>query len=525
MVELYDVVVIGSGFGGAVVAARLAEAGRSVCLLERGRRWEPGDFPRSFSAVEGAVWDEARNYGFLDYRTFRRIDVVQGSGVGGGSLVYFNVQLRAPAPIFDRPEWPTHVTSAVLDTYYGRVTPMIEARALQPPAGERMPPRTQAFVDAAGAAGYDARLVPIAVHTGASRAHPVSGLTQEPCAYTADCLLGCRPRSKNSLDVTYLPWGERHGLEIRPLHVAERIEALDDGYAVTSRQLDPERPRSWEHSIVRGRKLVIAGGSLGSTELLLKARDVHRTLPKLPSALGRRFSPNGDMIFAGTIDADRKMDPSDGPSITAGAFVQRPGSSHLIQVQDLGYPPSFTSLADGSVPSIKRLRSTIGAGVSYVRAARGGLPFRGALLFGGSFVPHLLPYLGMGTDAADGRFGLDERGRLKLDWDPSASKPMFDEMEAAMRRISGALGGDFMRSPPWRPPFRRLLTAHPLGGCVMSDSPGQGVVDHRGEVWGHPGLYVTDAAVIPGPLAVNPSLTIAALAERAAHWMVHGSEA
>jgi len=119
LAELYDVVVIGSGFGGAVVAARLAEAGRSVCLLERGRRWEPGDFPRSFSAVEGAVWDEARNYGFLDYRTFRRIDVVQGSGVGGGSLVYFNVQLRAPAPIFDRPEWPTRVTSSVLDTRLG----------------------------------------------------------------------------------------------------------------------------------------------------------------------------------------------------------------------------------------------------------------------------------------------------------------------------------------------------------------------------------------------------------------------
>jgi cholesterol oxidase len=97
-------------------------------------------------------------------------------------------------------------------------------------------------------------------------------------------------------------------------------------------------------------------------------------------------------------------------------------------------------------------------------------------------------------------------------------------METAMRRISGALGGDFMRSPPWRPPFRRL-TAHPLGGCAMSYGPGSGVVDHRGQVWGHPGLYVADAAVIPGPLAVNPSLTIAALAERTAHWMVHGSEA
>ncbi len=94
-----------------------------------------------------------------------------------------------------------------------------------------------------------------------------------------------------------------------------------------------------------------------------------------------------------------------------------------------------------------------------------------------------------------------------------------------MKGLSRALGGDFLRSPPWHPPFRRLLTAHPLGGCVMSDSPANGVVDHRGEVWDHPGLFVADGSVIPGPLAVNPSLTIAALAERTAHWMVHGREA
>lgn len=527
MAQIYDVVVIGSGFGGAVVAARLAEAGRSVCLLERGRRWGPAEYPRSFSAAEDAVWDESRNYGFLDYRVFHRIDVVQGSGVGGGSLHYFNVQLRAPAAIFARPEWPAPVTSPVLATYYDRVAPMIESQPLEPPAGHRMPARTQAFLDAAAGAGYQSHLVPIAVHTGATRAHPLSGLNQEPCAYTADCLLGCRPRSKNSLDVTYLPWGEGHGLEIRPLHVAERIDPLpmEGGFAVTSRRLDPDRPGSGEHSRVEGRQLVLSGGALGSTELLLKARDLYRTLPKLPATLGRRFSPNGDMIFAGTLDAERDVDPSDGPSITAGAFVQPPGSRHLVHVQDLGYPPAFTSLAEASVPSIRRLRATLGAGVSYLRAAGGGPPFRSALLFGGSFVPHMLPYLGMGTDAADGRFRLDGHGQLALDWDPAASKPMFDEMEAAMRRISAALGGKFMRSPPWRPPFRRLLTAHPMGGCVMSDSPDDGVVDHRGEVWGHPGLYVADSAVIPGPLAVNPSLTIAALAERTAHWMVHGSEA
>ena len=93
-----------------------------------------------------------------------------------------------------------------------------------------------------------------------------------------------------------------------------------------------------------------------------------------------------------------------------------------------------------------------------------------------------------------------------------------------MRRFSRALGGQFVRSLPWRRPLRRLLTAHPLGGCVMSDSPDAGVVNDRGEVWGHPGLFVSDASVIPGPLAVNPALTIAALAERTAQWMVHGRE-
>ena len=525
MAEIYDVVVIGSGFGGAVVAARLAEAGRRVCLLERGRRWEPADYPRSFSAAEGAVWNEASNYGFLDYRVFRRIDVIQGCGVGGGSLHYFNVQLRAPAAIFDRPEWPAAVDSSVLATYYDRIAPMIQSQPLEPPAGERVPARTRAFLDAAGVAGYSAHLVPIALHTGATRAHPVSGLTQEPCAYTADCLLGCRSRSKNSLDVTYLPWGERHGLEIRPLHVAERIEPVENGYMVTSRRLDPDQPGSWEHCQVRGRSIVLAAGTLGSNELLMTARDVHRTLPRLPAALGHRFSPNGDMLFAGTLGTDASVDPSHGPSITAGAFVQPPGSSNLIHVQDLGFPPAFTSLADGTVPTTKRMRSTLGAATSYVRAARGGPPFRGALLFGGSFIPNFIPYLGMGTDAANGRFGLDHHGQLTLDWDPTSSKPMFDEMEAAMRKLSRALGGDFMRSPPWRLPFRRLLTAHPLGGCAMSDSPDRGVVDHRGEVWGHPGLFVADGSVIPGPLAVNPSLTIAALAERTAQWMVHGREA
>jgi len=414
----------------------------------------------------------------------------------------------------------------LLDTYYDRAGAVIGCGTVDPAAtGRPLPERTAAFLAGARGAGYDPQLVPLAIHTGPARRHPTSGLVQDPCTYTADCLLGCRPRAKNSLDVTYVPLGERLGMEVRPLHVVERVEAEGDGgYAVTARRLDPDRPGSFDRVRVAGRELVLSAGTLGSTELLLRA---HRQgdLPRLPPTLGRRFSTNGDMLFAGTVGVDRVVDPSSGPSITAGAFVQQPGSAHVISVQDLGYPPALTSLFDGTLPLPSRVRSLGQAAAGYVHAAREGTSFPARRLFGGSFVPHFLPYLGIGTDAGDGVFRLDRRGRLRIDWDPSASAPMYDEMEDAMRRMSAALGGDFARSLPWRRPFRRLLTAHPLGGCAMSDSPAAGVVDHRGQVWGHPGLFVADGSVIPGPLAVNPSLTIAAVAERTAQWMVHGREA
>jgi cholesterol oxidase len=390
----YDVVVVGSGFGGAVVAARLAEAGRSVCLLERGRRWEPSEYPRSFSQTRRAVWDPSSTYGFLDYRVFPRIDVVQGAGVGGGSLHYFNVQLRAPETIFSRPEWPASLTRRQLDPYYDRIQAVIEASPLRPPQGEVIPERTRAFQAAASKAGYDAHLVPIAVHTGPTRTNPVSGAVQQPCTFNADCLLGCRAHAKNNLDLTFIPLGEHHGLTLRPLHVAEQIRPNPrGGYTVVARQLDPEQPGRFERSEVTGTSLVISAGSVGSTELLLQARDLHRTLPNLPAALGRHFSPNGDMIFAGTLGADIDVDPSHGPSITVGAFVNSPDSANVVSLQDLGFPPSLTSILDELLPVPAKLIDTGKAIASYAGALAGRNPFRAEDLFGGSSIPRFLPYL------------------------------------------------------------------------------------------------------------------------------------
>lgn len=526
---LHDVIVVGSGFGGAITAMRLARAGRDVVVLERGKRWDAVEYPRTVHEVASSMWDEDEHHGFLDYRVFNRLDVIQGCGVGGGSLHYFNVHLRTAAHIFDRPEWTGPISRDVLDPYYELAEEMCEARPLTPPAGRAMPARTRHFMEAARKAGMDPALVPLALHTGELRRHPHSGKLQGPCDFSSNCLLGCQPRAKNSLDMTYIPAGEAAGMEVRPLHEVDHLAPGPDDTWVLHVKVHGA-PGEHTRTTLRARQVVLAAGSLGSTEILLRSRDQARTLPRLPPALGRRFSGNGDMLFAATGQTPMLIDPAHGPSISAGVDVSKPGSPHTVTVQDLGLPAPFFWLLEGLAPGRRRLGTLLGAVGRYIGDALdldlggGQIRFEGDQLFEGGRTTNLMPYLGMGTDAADGVMELDPEGRLDIDWDPEASKEMFDEMDEAMARLSDALGGRHVRSLLWRWPARRLLTAHPLGGCPMGLDPVTSVVDHRGRVHGHPGLYVIDSAMIPGPLAVNPSATISALAERAVHWMLHGED-
>ena len=167
-------VVIGSGFGGSITACRLAQAGRHVCVLERGRRWSNVDFPRSPSQIaRNAFWDpEHGRFGLLDYRVFSRMQVIQGCGVGGGSLHYFNVHLSPPAAIFKDPRWPAEIDLDTLAPYYGLAADMLDAAPLSPPAGRSLPTRTTAFLQACKDARHPAELVPLAVYTGPGRRIP-----------------------------------------------------------------------------------------------------------------------------------------------------------------------------------------------------------------------------------------------------------------------------------------------------------------------------------------------------------------
>lgn len=521
MKNSYDAVVIGSGFGGAITACRLAQAGYSVCILEKGRRWLKTDFPRSpVEVLNRALWQERQRQGFIEYLSFPRMDVVQGCGVGGGSLHYFNVCRQPPAAIFEQPRWPKSITLQSLAPYYQQAKGVLEAKPLEPPQGRELPLRTQAFTAAVRAYGREAEVMDIAVYTDASVRD-----TQSACNYCGSCLFGCHVHAKNTLDLNYIPLAERHGAEVFPLHKAEKIEPDGQHYKVHISRLQPAGGGTAETLTVRAGKVIVAAGTLGSTELLLKCRDVYKSLPRLSSTLGQYFSGNGDMLFAGTLYPDKMIDPSSGPSITAGVGFADQGQH--IYIEDLGYPDPLLWYINGTLPTLQRWWYGVRLKWNYLLASlelsrQSRQDVEIAWLFRGGITMNLLPYLGMGTDAADGVLALGDDNRVMVRWSHRNSRRMFKEMERHLRGLSRRSGGKYVRSFLWGWPFRKLLTAHPLGGCVLSTHEQEGVVDEFGQVWNYPNLYVADGSIIPTALAANPSATISALAERIAFHMIHG---
>ena len=290
MAQRFDVIVVGSGFGGAVAACRLAEAGARVLVLERGRRWAKEDYPRG----PGDAWlyDPARPHllnGWLDLRFFPGMAVLQGAGVGGGSLCYSSVLLEAPAERFGE-GWPADINHAELAPYYAKARGMLAAGPIPPGQHTR---RSKLLQGAAEKLGLGGRFLdpPLAVsfdpawnyglddplNTKHSKAFVnAQGQPQGTCVHLGNCDIGCDVRAKNTLDLNYLPAAERRGAEVRPLHVVRRVEPDGAGYRVAFDRVEGGRLTPGEE---RADRVVLAAGSLGSTELLLRCRDEHRTLP------------------------------------------------------------------------------------------------------------------------------------------------------------------------------------------------------------------------------------------------------
>ena len=549
MEEHFDAVVVGSGFGASAAACRLAQAGRSVLVLERGRSYPPGSFPRSPRGLASNLWDPSAGlYGMFDLWAFRGIESVVSSGLGGGSLIYANVALRKDPAWFvddapDRPPQPWPVTYADLEPYYEAAEAMLGVQRYPfDVAPYSATAKTQAIRYAAELLGLDWQLPPLAVSFASPGQPPapgqplfeerpnLHGLPRATCRLCGECDLGCNDGSKNTLDYTYLSRAVDAGAQIRTLCEVRRIDPRDSGggYRVGYLHRDPDSPRAARSVAVTADRLVIGAGTFGSTYLLLRNR---AAFPALGPALGTRFSGNGDLLtflrrsrrIVEQAAVPRPLDPEYGPVITSAIRMPDTLDGHGpagrgFYIED-GGNPSFldwiVQAADAPSTAARLGRFAARRLWSHLR----GRPLANisgdvAGLFGGGLASSTaMPVLAMGRDIPDGTFRL-RGGNLELDWTTRNSSAYFDRVEATMRQIAQVLHASLANTPLWL--FKRVITVHPLGGVPMGASPDRGVVDQWGESFAYPGLHVVDGSVMPGPVGPNPSLTIAAFAERAA---------
>lgn len=566
----FEVVVVGSGYGGAVAAARLAsatdETGNplSVCLLERGREYVPGTFPSRFSELPGHVrfsrFDDPKPKGQLDglydFRIGADVSTLLGSGLGGGSLINANVAVHPHNDVWDDPAWPEALRNDLprlkaCFTDAGNILGAAEAQTAglhKFRALERVAQRIEP--------GLKPQAAEIAVTT-VNGPNPQT-VEQKACIGCGDCVTGCNFWAKNTLAMNYLPEAKRYGTRIFTNVTVTRVEKADGFWRVWFRLTAEEHPpREPRERAVRARHVILAAGTFGSTEILMRSR-VHGL--RLSDVLGRRFSGNGDMISVLYGQSDRvNAAPEEtkdfrarkvGPTIT-GIVEHGATRADRIVIEELAIPAPLRRLFEEVVTSAA-LPVRLARRDDEVHAPAGDDP---AAVDPGR-IDNCSIFAAMGDDGARGRLELVQGwetaagdGAIRIAW-PKAGADLLYEKQDALLRCSEEPGSLYLPSPLWKPlpealskmlsgpkPDGKLFTVHPLGGCPMGDHAEVGVVDHIGRVYdgdegtsAHDGLLVLDGSIIPTALGINPLLTIAALAERAVElyaascgWVIGGN--
>ena len=537
--EVVDVIVIGSGYGAGVCAARLAEAGAKVCVLERGREFTAGKFPSKL----GDIWDNVQ----LDNSWLRRghrlglynchvgsdLDVVVGCGLGGTSLINASVTIKPDDWVFQQDAWPEAIRSEArngrLGRYFQRAWDVLQP---SPFPETRRTPRKLSAMEQNGASRCT-----INVNFDRSRKHNSIGVPQRACTSCGDCVTGCNKRAKKTLCFTYLPIAKSYGAKIfvqcDVQHLA-RQGGRDGLWEVHFQRLETGHEPIRATQRLRARTVILGAGVMGTTGILLRSRDEGMPLSR---TLGERFSGNGDAI-ALAYDCEQRLDTVGSPRTSA----RHPTGATILGVIDhrAGAGQDGIIIEEGAFPSgTAGLLRKLLEGVALVAGheTRPGCAnrlrewldrardFFGIATAEGALNRTLL-FLLMGHDGAGGKVELDSRGRTRISWANLDKLPVFGRENAFAQKINEALRGTFIADPlDSRLLMNNLITVHPLGGCAMGDD-GAAVVDHAGRVrfddgTVQPGLYVADASLIPTSLGVNPLWTITALAERvAAHAVV-----
>jgi cholesterol oxidase len=527
----YDVIVVGSGFGGSVSALRLAEKGYRVGVLEAGARFEDEDFATSSFDVDKYLFrPELGCYGIQRIDALRDCLILSGAGVGGGSLVYANT-LYEPLPAFYRdPQW-RDITDwrSELAPFYDQAKRMLGVveNPLRTPSDEVMEKVARDM-------GVEDTFHPTPVGVffggpeqakGESVADPYfggAGPERNTCLGCGECMTGCRHNAKNTLVKNYLYLAEQLGARVHALTTVENVRPLEGGgYAVDVRYTKAKIRRQAVRRTLTAEQVVFSASALGTQRLLFRMRD-RGHLPALSARLGHLSRTNSESIL-GAIAPDTSVDYSQGVAITSSFHPDEHTHIEPVRYGKGSNAMSLmqTVLTDGEGP-LPRWRTWL---KEMWREKANVLDLYDLRHWSERTVIALVMQT---LDNSITTFA--KRGRLTRRWYLSsrqghgAPNPTWIPVaNQAVRKMADILGGKPGGSIG--EPFNRPLTAHFIGGCTIGQSPETGVIDPYQRIFNYPGLHVVDGSAISANLGVNPSLTITAQAERAmAFWPNKGEQ-
>ncbi|MGW5153908.1 FAD-dependent oxidoreductase [Nonomuraea wenchangensis] len=513
----FDVIVIGSGFGGSVAALRLAEKGYRVGVLEAGRRFDATTLPVTSWRIRDFLWAPwlglkgIQRIHLLRGERGSKVMVLAGAGVGGGSLVYANTLYEPLAPFFDDPQW-AGITDwrAELAPHYDQAKRMLGVvpNPTFTPADEIMT-RVAAKMGVAGTF----RLAPVGVYFGPDGVDPYfggAGPARRGCVECGACMTGCRFGAKNMLTENYLHLAERAGARIYPECTVTSVRPLPSGgYQVCAHRTgSPLRRRTFA-----ARQVVFAAGTYGTQRLLHKLRD-EGVLPRLSSRLGALTRTNSEALLG----VERLG--SGGEKLNGGVAI----TSSIHPDAETHIEPIRYGAGSNAMGLLRTL--LVDGGQNRWRAfAREAArrPLRTLRLFDlrrwseRTIIALVMQAKDNSITVRRSRFGLRSslgHGEPNPTWIPAGHE--------AVRHAAAEIGG--MAGGTWLDLFDIPTTAHFLGGCAIGDSPGTGVIDPYHRMYGHEGLHVVDGSAVSANLGVNPSLTITAQAERALSFWPNAGE-
>jgi cholesterol oxidase len=535
MKDHYTVLVVGSGYGGAIAASRLARAGQQVCVLERGREFQGGEFPDTEAEALAEMQAElpgghtGSRTGLYDFYVNPDVNVFVGCGLGGTSLINGNVAVRPEPRVFDDPRWPQPLREdmGALELGYQRAEEML--RPVPYPARYPALAKLLALEQSAAHLGRECSRPPITVNFTECINH--AGVPQHACMLCGDCISGCNYNAKNTVALNYLPDACNFGAEIYTQVSVRRLERKDGRWLAHYQTLETGRERfDGPLRTVSADIVVLAAGTLGSTEILLRSKAAG--LP-LSDQVGQHFSGNGD-VLGYSFDCAEEIrgvgyghrDPRDmeavGPCVTGMIDMrQQPNLDQGIVIQEMVTPGALAGLLpDALAMAGAALGKVAGEGLGEALAMESEIeslsvgPYESA-------ANNTQAYLVTTHEGGSGSMRL-EGDRLRVEWPHVGDQPIFQRVNGLLADATSALGGRYLINPVWSTIFHKdLITVHPLGGCVMADHAAQGVVNHKGQAFSgstgnavHEGLYVCDGSIMPRSLGAGPLLTISALSER-----------